>query len=67
MQNERLTREIADRTAEIAQLQTLLDSESDGASREWVAAVRWAIRDAEARLRDLQLPGGDVRAYSTDD
>ena len=54
MQNDRVTPEIAERAAEISQLKALLDSQSDGASEEWIAAVNWAIRDAEDRLRVLQ-------------
>jgi hypothetical protein len=67
MQNDRLTREIAERAAEIAQLQVLLDSQSEGASAEWIAAVGRAIRDAQETLRDLQAPGGGPRAYSVGD
>ncbi len=56
MESDSLAREIAESAAQVAQLKTLIDQQSEGASDEWIAAAHRALRLVQQRLRELQGP-----------
>src|SRR4029079_17285551 len=62
LESDDLAREIAESAAEVSQLKALIDEQSAGASDEWIAAARRALRLAQQRLTELQ--GSDDRADS---